>query len=200
MGERVVDVGEVVLPFTHALIRLGSGRYVQVSNDRRRVWVLYSYREDGSVTRASGFEDRGTYWAVSSLPLDHPALVRDGRGLVDQFDVAALAEGDWILSEGDVVRMLPRLADARERLGQIHARCSPLTFRQAAQLVVMTPDTFGAAMSREAKAGRDYRLPEGDWVDGRSPLYDAEALLTWNARRQRKPRRSESTKPAKGAV
>lgn len=193
MQSEAVELGEVTLPLTHALIRLGVGRYVQVSNDRRRAWVLYSYREDGSVARSSGSEDRGTHWAVSAVPADHPALVRDQRGLVDQIDVLELGEGDWLPSEGDIVRMVPRLSDARDWLNQFHARSSLLTFKQAAQLVAMTPDTFGATMSREARAGRDYRLPTEDWVDGRTPLYDAEALLEWNASRQRKPRRAGSS-------
>lgn len=186
-------MGEVTLPLTHALIRMGSARYVQVSNDRRRAWVLYNHREDGSVAGASESKDLGRYWAVCAVPADHPALVRDQDGLVDQLDVLELGEGDWLQSEGHIVRMLPRLSDAREWLNQFHARSSPLTFKQAAQLVAMTPDTFGATMSREAKAGRDYRLPTQDWVDGRTPLYDAEALLEWNASRQRKPRRAGSS-------
>lgn len=195
-------MGEVSLPFTHALIKVGAGRYVQVSNDRKRAWVLYSYREDGSAARPSGSEDRGTYWAVSTIPTDHPSLVRDASGLVDQVDVLELDQGEWIQSESDIVRMQSRLADAREWLTQFHARSSPLTFKQAAQLVAMTPDTFGAAMSREAKAGRDYRHPAEDWLDGRTPLYDAEALLEWNATRQRKPRRADAARApgrAKGA-
>lgn len=182
---------EVALPFTHALLRLRADLYVQLSNDRRQAWALFTMdvrgdRDVAPVPRSGGG------WAVATIPTSHPALTIDDGGVVDQVDVPALVEISSSLQESTLVQGLERLLEAREWLSRLHARTSPLTFRQAAQLLGMTPDAFGARMSREARAGRDYRRPAEEWPDKRTTLYDPAALLAWDATRRRRPLAGES--------
>jgi hypothetical protein len=58
-------------------------------------------------------------------------------------------------------------------------RPRPVNTAQAAELAGMDQATFRKAMMRERQRGRDYRLPEAQWVDKRTPLYDGTAVESW---------------------
>lgn len=47
----------------HALIRVGKGDYLLLSNDTRALWRLATYREDGSAVVGKRFLT-GTFWGV----------------------------------------------------------------------------------------------------------------------------------------
>lgn len=60
----------------------------------------------------------------------------------------------------------------------------PLTTRQAAEMVGVSQTTFRSLMRTARNAhGLDLRLPEDQWLDRRTPLYDNEAVQTWAATR-----------------
>ena len=60
-----------------------------------------------------------------------------------------------------------------------------MTTAQAAALADMDPATFRKAMTRERRRGRDYRAPRDQWPDGRTPMWDADAVREWAATRVR---------------
>ena len=61
-----------------------------------------------------------------------------------------------------------------------------MTTVQAAALAGMSPASFRKAMTRERQRGRDYRQPPETWPDGRTPLWDADAVRQWNRERVRR--------------
>lgn len=47
------------------LVKMSKGDYLLSSNDRRTLWRIYTYEEDGSLD--SGW--KGTYWAAARRPM-----------------------------------------------------------------------------------------------------------------------------------
>lgn len=54
-----------------------------------------------------------------------------------------------------------------------------LSTAQAAELVGIAPDSFRATMTRLRAQGVDLRVPEDQWPDKRTPLWDAARLRAW---------------------
>lgn len=79
-----------------------------------------------------------------------------------------------------------------------------LTTTEAAALAGITAANFTSAMARRRRRGdEDLRLPPGQWLDGRTPTYDANQIRAWVAARpgpgrwgRRDTGPSESTDPA----
>ena len=49
----------------------------------------------------------------------------------------------------------------------------------AARIAGMTPAAFNRAMQRERDRGRDYRVRQDLWPDGRTPRWDENAVRAW---------------------
>lgn len=57
------------------------------------------------------------------------------------------------------------------------------TTRQAAEAAGLTPAGFRRQMTREREHGHDMQLPEEEWPDQRTPLWDADQVRAWAATR-----------------
>ncbi len=68
--------------FSRRLVRLGPGRYVQVSDDRTTAWLIFSYPETGESRTSKGSPLVGTCWAAALIPDHVDLLTRDSRGRV----------------------------------------------------------------------------------------------------------------------
>ena len=51
-----------------------------------------------------------------------------------------------------------------------------LTTTQAAALLGITPSSLRSKATRARATGQEWRLPREQWPDGRTPLYDPEAI------------------------
>ena len=51
-----------------------------------------------------------------------------------------------------------------------------LTTTQAAAMLGITPSSFRSKASRARAKGHEWRTPREQWPDGRTPLYDTEAI------------------------
>lgn len=58
-----------------------------------------------------------------------------------------------------------------------------LSTAEAAALAGLTPSAFRVYMTRLRARGQDYRVPG---PDGRTPLWDADAVREWNRERVRR--------------
>lgn len=54
----------------------------------------------------------------------------------------------------------------------------PLSTTQAAARLGVTPNHFRALASRARSRGDEWRLPRGQWPDGRTPMWDAERIVS----------------------
>lgn len=70
------------------------------------------------------------------------------------------------------------------------------TTQQAAEAAHLTPSGFRTLAARARAGGRELRAPRASWPDGRTPLYEAEAVWRELARR---PGRGGRSTPAAGA-
>lgn len=64
------------------------------------------------------------------------------------------------------------------------ASAAALTTRAAADYCGLTNNAFTTAMSRARGRGLDLRIPAKDWIDARTPLWDAARLADWQAQRE----------------
>lgn len=72
-------------------------------------------------------------------------------------------------------------------------RSKPVMTPEAMKAAGITnPATFRKAMLRERQKGRDYRLPRDQWLDGRTPLWDEQALKAWAAGRPERAEKKET--------
>jgi len=55
----------------------------------------------------------------------------------------------------------------------------------AAVLCGLSPATFRRAMQRARRDGQDFRRPQSEWPDSRTPLWDEAKLTEWLAARRR---------------
>ncbi|SDP33561.1 hypothetical protein SAMN04515671_3773 [Nakamurella panacisegetis] len=63
-------------------------------------------------------------------------------------------------------------------------RIRKLSTREAAALAQMPVTTFRSAMRHYRQStGQDLRLPETEWPDSRTPMYDEKAVRKWLASR-----------------
>ena len=58
-----------------------------------------------------------------------------------------------------------------------------LTTAQARDLTGLGRSAFSVAMARARKAGTDCHAPRETWPDARTPLWDRDALVAWQAGR-----------------
>lgn len=65
----------------YQMTRLRRGDYLLPSNDRRTLWRIYAYEEDGSLERSDGTKVLGTFWACARRPMPQPGALID----VDEF-------------------------------------------------------------------------------------------------------------------
>lgn len=103
----------------HRLLRRGPGDYLLVSNDRRTLWRIRRYLEDGTVQAGAWPNEKpllGTFWKAETL--EHDVTV-DGEPLIERDrdgTIAALRDPHdpaWDGASWDVfVSLLARRTDA----------------------------------------------------------------------------------------